>query len=122
VKRLRLDQDAASSSSCQEVQTLTIVKKGGKKSLNFPAAINSEKMSACSDTLTSLSSPATSSATSSPAQPNKKLNSIFFDNLYAKKIVEKSADHVSDTIQIDTNQIDNNKENKLSAADLVTIE
>jgi hypothetical protein len=121
VKRLRLDQDAASSSSCQEVQTLTIVKKGGKKSLNFPAAINSEKISACSDTLTSLSSP-TSSASSSPAQPNKKLNSIFFDNLYAKKIVEKSADHVSDTIQIDTNQIDNNKENKLSAADLVTIE
>jgi hypothetical protein len=50
------------------------------------------------------------------------VNPSFFDKLYAKKIVEKSADHdQSDPIN-STNQIDNNKENKIAALDLVTIE
>ena len=38
VKRLRLDQEASvgTTAACPEVQTLSIVKKDGKKRLNFP--------------------------------------------------------------------------------------
>jgi hypothetical protein len=108
VKRLRLDQDASvgAITACQEVQTLSIVKKDGKKRLNFPA------MSGTTEKATALISAPIVASVASPSTPPRTA-STFFEKLIAKKKM--------DTINVEIVNSNNNKENE-KAVDLVTID
>ena len=110
MKRLRLDQDASvgATVACQEVQTLSIVKKDGKKRLNFPA------MSGTTEKATSLISAPIVASIASPSNSPRSA-STFFDKLAAKKKMDVV------NVEIVNSNNNNNKENE-KAVDLVTID